>query len=146
MPETKNDMMVKATEHTPRPAVHPLAKLLFLQLGLGVTLAALFWSTDGGVSGYSALLGGLICVIPNAFLALRLVAPRRDRGPKALLHAAYIGELGKLALTLLLFGAVFLQVEPLAPLPLFTAFIACQLATFAGLLMQDGSSKNRDRT
>lgn len=139
-------MMVKATEHAPRPTVHPLARLLILQLGLGVALAALFWSTNGRVSGYSALLGCLTCVIPNAFLALRLVLPRRDRGPRALLHAAYIGELGKLALTLLLFGSVFTLVKPLAPLPLFTAFIACQLATLAGLLMHDQNTKIRHRT
>ncbi len=132
--------MVKATEQPPRPVAHPLARLLLLQLGIGVALAALFWSTDGIVSGYSALLGGLTCVVPNAFLALRLLAPRRDRGARGLLRAAYIGELGKLALTVLMFGSVFVLVRPLAPLPLFTGFIACQLATFAGLLMRDPDS------
>jgi len=129
--------MVRATVNSPRPTVHPLARLLLLQLALSVALAALFWGTRGYVSGYSALLGGLCCVIPNAYLALRLVAPRRDSGARALLNAAYIGELGKLALTLLMFGSVFALVEPLAPLPLFTGFIACQLATFAGLLMRE---------
>lgn len=134
-------MTVKATDQKPRPALHPLLRLLLLQLGLSVALAALFWGTDGLVSGYSALLGGLCCVIPNAHLALRLVAPRRDPGAKSLLHAAYIGELGKLALTLLMFGGVFALVRPLSPLPLFAGFIACQLATMAGLLFRD-----QDRT
>lgn len=117
--------------------MHPLARLLLLQLALSVALAALFWGTQGYVSGYSALLGGLCCVIPNAYLALRLVAPRRDSRAKALLNAAYIGELGKLALTLLMFGGVFALIEPLAPLALFAGYIACQLATFAGLLIRD---------
>jgi len=130
-------MTLKATVKPPRPTVHPLARLLLLQLALSGALAALFWGTQGYVSGYSALLGGLCCVIPNAYLALRLVAPRRDSGAKALLNAAYIGELGKLTLTLLMFGGVFVLVEPLAPLPLFAGYIACQLATFAGLLIRD---------
>jgi len=130
-------MTLKATVKPPRLTVHPLARLLLLQLALSGALAALFWGTQGYVSGYSALLGGLCCVIPNAYLALRLVAPRRDSGAKALLNAAYIGELGKLTLTLLMFGGVFVLVEPLAPLPLFAGYIACQLATFAGLLIRD---------
>lgn len=130
-------MTDKAREQSARPVMHPLSKLLLVQLGLCMALAMLLWGTNGHVSGYSALLGGLTCVIPNAFLALRLVVPRRDPGAKALLHAAYIGEIGKLALTLLMFSLVFTLVKPLAPLPLFAGFIACQLATFSGLLMRD---------
>ncbi len=137
-------MMARATEQSPRPPVHPLLRLLLLQLGLAVALAAIFWGTDGRVSGYSALLGGLCCVIPNAHLALRLVAPRREPGAKSLLRAAYIGELGKLVLTLLMFGGVFALVRPLAPLPLFAGFIACQLVVLGGLLLRDPTTTGRD--
>ena len=114
-----------------------VAKVLLAQLGLTVALALIFWGTDGRVSGYSVLLGGLTCVIPNAFLALRLAAPRRDPGAGALVRAAYIGELGKIALTVLMFSMVFTLVRPLAAGPLFAGFIAAQLATFSGLLMRD---------
>ena len=79
-------------------SVHPIVKVLLIQLGLGMVVAMLFWGMNGPVSGYSALLGGLICVVPNAFLALRLSVPRRDPGARALVQAAYVGELGKLAL------------------------------------------------
>lgn len=121
-----------------------VAKVLLAQLGLSVFLAILFWGIDGSVSGYSALLGGLICVIPNAFLALRLAVPRRDPGAGALVRAAYIGELGKLALTVLMFGVVFVLVRPLAAGALFAGFIGAQLMTFAGFLMRDdGSGANQ---
>ena len=122
-----------------------VAKVLLAQLGLTLVLGMLFWGTDGRVSGYSALLGGLICVIPNAFLALRLAAPRRDPGARALVRAAYIGELGKLALTVLFFGTVFTLVRPLAAGPLFAGFIAAQLATFAGFLMRDKNTEAEKR-
>jgi ATP synthase protein I len=115
----------------------PISKVLLAQLGLSVVLAMLFWGVNGRVAGYSALLGGLTCVIPNAFLALRLIASRRDAGAGALVRAAYIGELGKLALTVLMFGAVFVLVQPLEAWPLFAAFIAAQLMTLAGFLMRD---------
>ena len=118
-----------------------MAKILLAQLGLSVVIAMLFWGIDGQISGYSALLGGLTCLLPNAFLALRLAVPRRDPGAGALLNAAYIGELGKLALTVLMFTLVFTLVRPLAAGALFTGFIAAQLVTFSGFLMRDKQSE-----
>jgi ATP synthase protein I len=118
-----------------------VAKVLLAQLGVTVVLGVLFWVIDGQVSGYSAFLGGLTCVIPNAFLALRLAVPRRDPGAGALVRAAYIGELGKLALTVLMFGGVFALVRPLSAGALFTGFIAAQLVTFSGFLMRDKNTE-----
>ncbi len=123
-----------------------ISKILLAQLGLSVVLAMLFWSVDGFVPAYSALLGGLTCVIPNAFLALRLVVPRRDPGPGALVRAAYIGELGKLALTVIMFSIVFTLVRPLAGWPLFAGFTGAQLVTFAGFLMRDEEVQVEKRT
>jgi ATP synthase protein I len=113
-----------------------MQKVLAIQIGVGVALAAVLWGIYGDVVGYSALLGSLVCVIPNAFLALRLAVPRRDPGAQALVRAAYIGELGKLALTVLFFSLVFTLVRPLSAAALFAGFIATQLVTLTGLLMQ----------
>jgi len=114
-----------------------MLKVLAVQIGLGVVLAAVFWGTLGTVAGYSALLGSLITFLPNAFLAARLGAPRREPGAKALLRAAYIGEIGKLALTVLLFSIVFVMVRPLAAGPLFAAFIVTAFVPALGLLVRD---------
>ncbi len=125
-----------------------IATVLIGQSVVGVVLAALFWWFFGHVAGYSALLGSLTCVIPNAFLATRIVLASRDPGARALVRAAYVGELGKLALTVLMFGIVFVAVRPLAPGALFAGFIAAQLVTFAGFLLRDkhdvvvGNNKN----
>ena len=119
-----------------------MLRVLVTQIGIGAVLAAVFWVLQGPVAGYSALLGSLTCVIPNAFLALRLVVPRRDPGAGALIRAAYIGELGKLALTVLMFSVVFALVRPLSAAPLFAGFIAAQLATLAGLVMRDKNERN----
>ncbi len=124
-----------------------MLRVLMAQIGVGVALAAVLWSLYGNVVGYSALLGGLVSVVPNAFLAMRLAVPRRDPGAEALVRAAYIGELGKLALTVLFFSLVFTLVKPLSAAALFAGFIATQLVTLAGLLMrreqeQDTSNGN----
>jgi ATP synthase protein I len=121
-----------------------MLRVLVAQIGIGAVLAVVFWGLQGPVAGYSALLGSLTCVIPNAFLALRLVVPRRDPGAGALIRAAYIGELGKLALTVLMFSIVFALVRPLSAAPLFTGFIAAQLATLAGLVMRDKNERNEE--
>jgi len=130
-------MTVGAEDKPQPPPGHPVVKILLAQLGTSVALALLFGATGGRVPGYSALLGGLTCVVPNAFLALRLAVPRRDPGAGALVRAAYIGELGKLALTVLMFSLVFTLVRPLAAGALFAGFIAAQLVTFSGFLMRD---------
>jgi ATP synthase protein I len=132
-------------EIVPASSGSVVGKVLLAQLGLSVVLAALFWGVNGTVSGYSALLGGLTCVIPNAFLALRLVVPRRDPGPGALVRAAYIGETGKLALTVIMFTIAFSLVRPLAAGALFAGFIAAQLVTLSGFLMRDRSQLDDKR-
>lgn len=114
-----------------------MLRVLAGQIGLGAALAAVFWGVFGPVAGYSALAGCLVSVLPNAFLALRLSVPRRDPGAKSLVRAAYIGELGKLALTVLLFSIVFVTVRPLAAAPLFTTFIVTALVPAFGLLARD---------
>ena len=71
--------------------------------------------------------------------------PRGDPGAGALVHAAYIGELVKLALTVLMFSMVFTLVRPLAAGALFTGFIAAQLVTFSGFLMRDKPTEIDER-
>jgi ATP synthase protein I len=114
-----------------------MLKVLMLQVGVGAVLSIVLWGIYGPVAGYSALLGSLTCVIPNGFLALRLAAPRWDPGAKELVRAAYIGELGKLAITVAMFALAFALVRPLSVAALFAGFIAAQLMTFAGLLLRD---------
>ena len=111
-----------------------MLKVIAAQLGSGIVLAAALWGVLGVVAGYSALLGCLVSVLPNAFLAMRLSVPRRDPGAKALVRAAYIGEIGKVALTVLFFSIVFVVVRPLAAGPFFAGFIVSALMPFIGLI------------
>jgi ATP synthase protein I len=126
------------------PEVNAVLRLLAVQVGVGLGLSAVLWGAFGTIAGYSALLGCLVSVLPNAFLALRLGVPRRDPGAKALLRAAYIGELGKLALTVLLFSIVFATVRPLAAAPFFAGFVATALAPILGAFVRDKQEKEQE--
>jgi ATP synthase protein I len=106
---------------------------LLAQAGVSVGLGLALWVWQGGVVAGSALLGGLTAVVPNAFLAARVMSPR-VRGAKDLLRSAWVGEIGKLALTVVLFGLVFALVRPLSAPAVFAGFIAAQLVVFGALL------------
>jgi ATP synthase protein I len=92
----------------------------------------------GEVAGASALLGGAAVVIPNGFLAARLLTPSRDESAKAIMRSAWIGEIGKWLLTALLLGVIFGVVRPIEPKAVLASFIAAQLVAFGTLLIGSG--------
>jgi ATP synthase protein I len=94
----------------------------------------------------SALLGVVAAVIPNAFLAARVLQPKRDLSADAMMRSAWIGEIGKLLLTALLFGVIFGFVRPIEPLAVFVGFIAAQLVVFGALLLGGGTGAQQMMT
>ncbi len=108
--------------------------ILLAQFGAAVVLAAIVWIWLGSDRAVPTLLGGLIGVVPNAFLAARVMSPRAGSSAKSLLLAGWIGEAGKLAIAALLFTAVFVTLKPLHPEFLFAGYIATLLALPVGLL------------
>jgi len=113
---------------------------LLAQVGVSSALAALLWLTFGGVVAASTLLGGAAAVVPNAFLAARVLKPSRDLSAGAMMRAAWVGEIGKVLLTVVAFGAIFGFVRPISPLAVFAGFIAAQLVVFGALLIGGGGN------
>lgn len=119
------------------PENNPLSammRILLAQLGAGAIAAVAGQLSAGTIAAYSALLGGLICVVPNTFLALRMFAGSLTRDPRRALTATYVGAAGKLLLTAALFAAVFVLVRPLRPGWLFAGFLAAQGVVLISLL------------
>ena len=114
--------------------------VLLWQMLATLGLALVLWSI-GTVEAYSALLGGLICVIPNAYLAGRLLLKSGSGDSQGFLRAAFAGEAIKLLLMGALFALVFQYVKPLNVLVLFVGFIAAISVQWMGLIFI-----GRDRT
>ena len=114
---------------------------LLAQAGVSVVLAAALWLSFDETVAVSTLLGGAAAVVPNAFLAARLLKPNRP--VDALMRAAWIGEMGKILLTVLAFGVIFGFVRPLSPPAVFAGYIAAQLAVFGALLVGDSRGNHR---
>ena len=91
---------------------------------LCIATVASFFST---VHGYSSLLGGLICAIPNAWFAFRSFEYQGARAAQQIVKNFYRAEAIKLGLTAVLFGLTFKLVDPLEPLTLFVTFFLVQV-------------------
>lgn len=79
-----------------------MAKAVYLQTALTLVVAGLAAILGGKNAALSVALGGLACVLPNALFAARLFADSRRLGG-ATFHGLFIGELVKLAATVVLF-------------------------------------------
>ncbi len=112
--------------------------ILLAQTGTALMLAGIVWIWLGSERAVPTLLGGVIGVVPNAFLAARLMSPRAGSSAKSLLQAGWIGVAGKLAIAALMFAAVFAILRPLHPEFLFAGFIATLLALPVALVFDRG--------
>ena len=98
-----------------------MLRVILLQLAATI-VAGLVAGLMGGIPAlFSALLGGLCCVVPNSLFALRLFANAKkgDANPISF----FIGEFIKIALTVALLGAIAWLYHGLNWLALIVGFI-----------------------
>ena len=112
--------------------------ILLTQLATALGVAAIVWIALDSGRAIPTLVGGLIGVVPNAFLAARVMSPRAGASAQSLLRAGWLGEIGKIVIAALLFVVAFRTLRPLHPGFLFTGYIATLLALPAGLLFDRG--------
>lgn len=88
------------------------AKRLFLmQLRFSAVISVLAWMFLGLSSARSVLLGGLVCLVPQAWFARVLFRDQRARFVQQILKSAYRGEAMKLLISAMLFAVVFRWVD-----------------------------------
>ncbi len=116
-------------------------KILAAQFILGMIAGVAAWLLFDAVAGYSAWLGGAICVIPNIYLAMRMMSAQPSGDAGRMLRATWFGEIGKLLMTAALFTVVFVVVKPLNPLALIVGFIVAYNGIWWAIL-RDPSALN----
>lgn len=77
--------------------------LLASQIVAAVLLAAALDVLISGLAAYSSLVGALASIMPNYFLAGRMLKRTHEMTPQMSLRAIYTGELVKIAFTVALF-------------------------------------------
>lgn len=79
----------------------------------------------------SALLGGLICVLPNMYFARQLFPGKRSLQIRGLMWSAFGAEFVKMALAILLFAVVFIHYEGVQPLALLITYFVAHSCNWA---------------
>ena len=74
---------------------------------------------------YSALLGGLVCVVPGLYVLAMSIRPAAS-GSSGIGNVLR-GEAGKFALSIMLFALIFTFVQPINVLVFFGTFVGLQL-------------------
>ena len=100
-------------------------------------ITVVFAVSGGWVAAYSALLGGLIALLANAYFAFKAFRYFGARSAKAIVQSIWAGAMGKWIITAVLFALAFVGVEPLDPMKLFIGYLLALLAAAcAPLLMK----------
>lgn len=99
-----------------------MLRVVLLQLATTLIASVIAGLIGGTPAMFSALLGGLCCVIPNSLFALRLFTNAQKAGA-ANPMSFFIGEFIKIALTIALLGAVAWLYRDLNWLALIAGFV-----------------------
>jgi len=106
-----------------------MANAVLLQAMMTLIVAAGAAVLSGGNAAWSAALGGVACVLPNAVFALRLhVESRRPGG--ATMHGFFVGEFAKIAATVSLLFLIARLYHDLDWLALLVGYIAALKSYF----------------
>lgn len=99
-----------------------MLRLVLIQLATSVFAAVVAGLLAGHHAFFSALLGGLCCVVPNSVFALRFYIGARKPGTLSPM-SFFFGEFTKIALTIGMLAAVVIGYRDLNWLALIAAFI-----------------------
>ncbi|HAT1812944.1 TPA: F0F1 ATP synthase subunit I [Legionella pneumophila] len=99
-----------------------ITRLWLAQLGVTVILAGLCAILFGVNAASSSLLGGLVCIIPNAYFAIKLFKHQGARAARQIVNSFYKGEALKIILSMFLFALVFLLCR-ITPAAFFASYI-----------------------
>lgn len=91
----------------------------------------------GNQAALSALLGGLVCTLPNAYFARKMFEYAGARAAKQIVNNFYKGEGLKIALSIILF-TVALKFFNIIPLVFFIVYLVVQMVFWFAPLMFTG--------
>lgn len=92
-------------------------------------VGAVLFSFMGFAAFYSAVLGGVACIIPNAYSLWRVFGVHRRIHPHDpnVFGIMLRAEMVKFALTGAVFAAMFWLIQPIDPVAMFSVFTAAML-------------------
>ena len=105
-------------------------RILITQWLITLSIACVLFAVKRDLA-LSALLGGLICALPNLYFARQVFTKRRNAEPYSLVGSIYTAEIIKIALAVALFAIVFLKYKEVHPVTLFITYFIAQSCMWA---------------
>lgn len=99
-----------------------IVRLWLVQISVTSVIAVLCAITYGAHAAISALLGGIVYIVPNAYFASKLFKYQGARSAKQIVNSFYKGEALKIIISIFLFTAVFVLFK-ITPLAFFVSYI-----------------------
>jgi ATP synthase protein I len=109
-----------------------------LVLTAAISLFLLFFDT---VMAYSALTGGLIATVANAWFAYKVFRIGPDNPVEIMVASAYIGEIYKIILIGALFLSAFILIRPVSAVVLLISFFVIYMSPVVVSLLSDGTGQ-----
>jgi ATP synthase protein I len=124
-----------------RPSVH---RITLAQLALLAVMCAGLLVIDE-LLAWSALYGGLIAIVPQAYFATLAFRWRGAQSTKAIALSGYLGEAGKFLLSIAGFALVFAMVRPIDGPLVFVGYLTMLAVQITGswLLLIRGQPRER---
>lgn len=101
-------------------------RVVGLQVVVAILVSAVCWLLLDAVAAYSALLGGLVCAMPNLYFAWKAFSYQGAQAAREIVRSFYKAEAVKFGLTAVLFALVFALVRPLNPISFFLTYAVVQ--------------------
>ncbi len=111
----------------------PVQRALVAQLGSIAVLASVL-AVYNRVAAYSALLGGVICLVANAYAGWRIFSPHKKSFAGGELYKFYRAEFGKLVMIGAMCAATFSTVEVINMLAFVAGFVGTMIAGTIGMV------------
>ncbi len=96
--------------------------MIVAQLAATTLIAAISLLFSGSIIAYSTLLGGLISALPNSYFAMQAFRYAGASNSDKVVKSFMKGELGKIAITLVLFALSFTLITTINELALILGF------------------------
>ncbi len=121
----------------------PIARWFVIKSVVLLFVSSTFFLVSGQVSGYSALLGGLIFLLSHGYFALKAFRFSGARSAKQIMKSFYQGEAGKIILCAISFTMVFKWIQPLDVAALFLTFAIMLVTNWVTPLLAGSNTQQR---
>ncbi|MDH5484176.1 MAG: ATP synthase subunit I [Gammaproteobacteria bacterium] len=116
-------------------------RILLIQLGASIVLPAVVLVIDP-VLAWSALSGGMIATLANAYLGWKIFSRQQEAKPEQILAKFYGAEVGKIILTVMLFVAAIVMIKPLNIVALMGMYFLNTMIPWLASLFVDDDNQN----